>query len=143
MRVGVWDTPTLFVQVDVSKAGRWNMAGEPPFSRQLAECPGTFPLRHPPQLGGAFNALPNAELQVVDTGPSAACPKQVSTKGTPQKEHGSFVSGYRSMLPLLFEGTRWDSLYPRRSQNFGSLNLNFGLPMARQVSRLYLSSTGR
>lgn len=34
MRVGVWDTSTLFVQVDFSKAGRWHMAGEPPFFRQ-------------------------------------------------------------------------------------------------------------
>ena len=54
MRVGVWDTSTLFVQVDFSKAGRWNMAGEPPFFRQRAERSGTSPLRHLLQLEGCL-----------------------------------------------------------------------------------------
>ncbi len=55
MRVGVWDTSTLFVQVDLSKAGRrWNMAGEPPFFRQRAERSGTSPLRHLLQLEGCL-----------------------------------------------------------------------------------------
>ena len=53
-RVGVWDTSTLFVQVDFSKAGRWNMAGEPPFFRQRAERSGTSPLRHLLQLEGCL-----------------------------------------------------------------------------------------
>ena len=56
MRVGVWGTSTLFVQVDFSKAGpgRWNMAGEPPFFRQRAERSGTSPLRHLLQLEGCL-----------------------------------------------------------------------------------------
>ena len=54
MRVGVWDTSTLFVQVDFSKAGRWNMAGEPPLFRQRAERSGTSPLRHLLQLEGCL-----------------------------------------------------------------------------------------
>jgi hypothetical protein len=66
-RVGVWDTSTLFVQVDFSKAGRWNMAGEPPLfsgngpnGQALPHCGTCASLR------GAFNVLPVAELLVVD-----------------------------------------------------------------------------
>jgi hypothetical protein len=55
MRVGVWDTSTLFVQVDLSKAqgdGTWR--ANPPFFRQRAERSGTSPLRHLLQLEGCL-----------------------------------------------------------------------------------------
>ena len=47
MRVGVWDTSTLFVQVDFSKAGRWNMAGEPPFFQATGRTVRHFPTAAP------------------------------------------------------------------------------------------------
>ena len=79
--------PLFFVQVDLIKAQRWNMAGEPPFSgngqngQALPHCGTRSSLR------GAFDVLPVAELLVVDARTSAACPKQLSTKSTSQEEN--------------------------------------------------------
>jgi hypothetical protein len=68
------------------------MAGEPPFFRQRAERSGTSPLRHLLQLEGCLQrTAPVAELLVVDARTSAACPKQLSTKGTSQEEKGDDV----------------------------------------------------
>ena len=80
--------PLFFVQVDLIKAQRWNMAGEPPFSgngqngQALPHCGTRSSLR------GAFDVLPVAELLVVDARTSAACPRQLSTKSTSQEEKG-------------------------------------------------------
>jgi hypothetical protein len=41
-------------RVNKALAGRWNMAGEPPFFRQRAERSGTSPLRHLLQLEGCL-----------------------------------------------------------------------------------------
>ena len=89
MRVGVWDTSTLFVQVDFSKA--WAMehggrtplfSGNGPNGQALPHCGTCSSLR------GAFSVLPVAELLVVDARTSAACPRQLSTKSTSQEEKG-------------------------------------------------------
>lgn len=137
MRVGVWDTSTLFVQVDFSKAGRWNMAGEPPFSgnglngQALPHCGTCSSLR------GASSVLPVAELLVVDARTSAACPRQLSTKGTSQEQNDSFVYRSRLSVTRVPDETQFT---PGGSHNFGSLN--FREPMGWQVSRSYPMSFG-
>ena len=52
IRVGVRDTSTFIVQVDVNIAGRWNMAEIALLPRRLAEWSGTPPRWYPLQLGG-------------------------------------------------------------------------------------------
>jgi len=52
IRVGVRDTSTFIVQVDVNIAGRWNMAEMALLPRRLAEWSGTPPRWYPLQLGG-------------------------------------------------------------------------------------------
>ena len=52
IRVGVRDTSTFTVQVDVNIAGRWNMAEIALLPRRLAEWSGTPPRWYPLQLGG-------------------------------------------------------------------------------------------
>ena len=50
------------------------------FSRRLAGWSGAPPRWYPLQLVGGVNMMPTAELLVVETTRSAACPKQLSTK---------------------------------------------------------------
>ena len=138
MRVGVWDTSTLFVQVDFSKA--WAMehggrtplfSGNGPNGQALPHCGTCSSLR------GAFDVLPVAELLVVDARTSAACPKQLSTKSTSQEENDSFVYRSRLSVTRVPDGTQFT---PGGSHNFGSLN--FREPMGWQVSRSYPMSFG-
>ena len=111
MRVGVWDTSTLFVQVDFSKAGRWNMAGEPPFFRQRAERSGTSPLRHLLQLEGCLQRTARRRA------PCGGC--QNISRLPQATEYQEYLAGTElefrlSKQAFCDKSTRWDSIYPRR-----------------------------
>ena len=123
MRVGVWDTSTLFVQVDFSKA--WAMehggrtplfSGNGPNGQALPHCGTCSSLR------GAFSVLPVAELLVVDARTSAACPKQPSTKSTSQERNRR--GGDHSMVAfetLLFSTPFPEFRRPNRSHGWSLL----------------------
>ena len=92
MRVGVWDTSTLFVQVDFSKAWAMEHGGRTPLFSGNGPNGQALPHRGTcSSLRGASNVLPVAELLVVDARTSAACPKQLSTKSTSQEEKKALV----------------------------------------------------
>ena len=128
IRVGVRDTSTFTVQVDVNIAGRWNMAEIALLPRRLAEWSGTPPTVVPaPALGVLPWCQPPSSWWWKPQ--DQPLPQATEYQEKPQEENDSFV--YRSMLSV----SRYSmglKLTTRDPENFGFADSR-RLPMARQV----------